>query len=202
VAERAWRVNGEYIAKARTLDHEHSRQADGTRYPGVREQVQGHLVGPVLAAAAGLRPGARPCGGLVSGLQRGAARPRAGGGGGEGDGDVAADGGACGACMRRWGSTRTTCTAAGVAVFWRSWAPSSAAACPSLGSRTPTTRYPSPRPAARVRARPRGCWRGRGVAAGAPRRCARAQHARRQACERRARRRLAGGYRLSRPCSG
>jgi hypothetical protein len=38
-------VNGEYIAKARTLDHEHSRQADGTRYPGVREQVQGHLVG-------------------------------------------------------------------------------------------------------------------------------------------------------------
>ena len=36
--------------KARTLDHEHSRQADGTRYPGVREQVQGHLVGPVLAA--------------------------------------------------------------------------------------------------------------------------------------------------------
>ena len=50
MAERARRVNGEYIAKARTLDHEHSRQADGTRYPGVREQVQGHLVGPVLAA--------------------------------------------------------------------------------------------------------------------------------------------------------
>ena len=50
VAERARQVNGEYIAKARTLDHEHSRQADGTRYPGVREQVQGHLVGPVLAA--------------------------------------------------------------------------------------------------------------------------------------------------------
>ena len=43
-------MNGEYIAKARTLDHEHSRQADGTRYPGVRKQVQGHLVGPVLAA--------------------------------------------------------------------------------------------------------------------------------------------------------
>ena len=50
LVERARRVNGEYIAKARTLDHEHSRQADGTRYPGVREQVQGHLVGPVLAA--------------------------------------------------------------------------------------------------------------------------------------------------------
>ena len=55
MAERARRVNGEYIAKARTLDHEHSRQADGTRYPGVHEQVQGHLVGPVLAgSAAGL----------------------------------------------------------------------------------------------------------------------------------------------------
>ena len=50
MAERARQVNGECIAKARTLDLEHSRQADGTRYPGVREQVQGHLVGPVLAA--------------------------------------------------------------------------------------------------------------------------------------------------------
>ena len=50
VAERARRVNGEYIAKARTLDHEHSRQADGTRYPGVREQVQvqGH---PITSSA-------------------------------------------------------------------------------------------------------------------------------------------------------
>ena len=34
----------------RALDHAHSRQADGTPYPGVREQVQRHLVGPVLAA--------------------------------------------------------------------------------------------------------------------------------------------------------
>ena len=47
-ASKVW--CGFYVAKARTLDHEHSRQADGTRYPGVREQVQGHLVGPVLAA--------------------------------------------------------------------------------------------------------------------------------------------------------
>jgi len=63
LAERARQVNGECIAKARTLDHEHNRQADGTRYPGVREQVQDHLVGPVLAALpACLRaggPGAR-----------------------------------------------------------------------------------------------------------------------------------------------
>ena len=102
------RVNGEFIAKARTLDHEHSRQADGTRYPGVHERVQGHLVGPVLAALrAWLGPGARPGGGLVPGLQRGAARPRAGGGEGE-DGEVAADAGSDRACTRRWGSTRTT----------------------------------------------------------------------------------------------
>jgi hypothetical protein len=52
VAEWARRVNGEYIAKARTLDHEHTAGtlADGTRDPGVHEQVQGHLAGPVLAA--------------------------------------------------------------------------------------------------------------------------------------------------------
>ena len=50
VAERARRVNVEYIAKARKLDHEHSRQAGGAAYPGVREQVHDHLVGPVLAA--------------------------------------------------------------------------------------------------------------------------------------------------------
>ena len=67
-AERARRVNGKYIAKARTLDHEHSRQADGTRYPGVREQVQRHLVGPVLAALRAWDPVlARPGGGLVLG---------------------------------------------------------------------------------------------------------------------------------------
>ena len=50
VAERARRVNVDYIARARTLDHAHSRQADGTPYPGVRDQVREHLVGPVLAA--------------------------------------------------------------------------------------------------------------------------------------------------------
>jgi hypothetical protein len=41
---------GVYVGRARALDHTHSRQADGTPYPGVREQVQRHLVGPVLAA--------------------------------------------------------------------------------------------------------------------------------------------------------
>ena len=54
-AERRWRsaragLNVDYIARARTLDHAHSRQADGTPYPVVRDQVREHLVGPVLAA--------------------------------------------------------------------------------------------------------------------------------------------------------
>ena len=50
VAERARKVHVDYVGRARALDHAHSRQADGTPYPGVREQVQRHLVGPVLAA--------------------------------------------------------------------------------------------------------------------------------------------------------
>ena len=78
VTERARKVHVDYVARARALDHEHSRQADGTPYPGVREQVQRHLVGPVLAALpAGLGPRGRPGGGLLPGLQRGATRPRA-----------------------------------------------------------------------------------------------------------------------------
>ena len=98
----------------------------------------------------------------------------------------------CGACTRRWGSTRTTCTAAGVAsVFWRSWA------------RVIRGRHPSPWPATRVRARPRGCWRGRPTRRG--RRCTpagvvRGARAAAGLCVSGARRR--GGYRLSRPCSG
>ena len=48
---RAQGARGLYVGRARALDHAHIRQADGTPYPGVREQVQGHLlVGPVLAA--------------------------------------------------------------------------------------------------------------------------------------------------------
>ena len=50
VAERARRVHGDYVRRARELDHQHSRQADGSPYPGVREQGRQHLVGPVLAA--------------------------------------------------------------------------------------------------------------------------------------------------------
>ena len=56
MTERARKVHVDYVARARALDHEHSRQADGTGYTlpertlSVREQVQRHLVGPVLAA--------------------------------------------------------------------------------------------------------------------------------------------------------
>ena len=62
---------------------------------------------------------------------------------------------------RRWGS-----------VFWRSWARVIRGRLPVIDWAA-ECRHPSPRPATRVRARPRGCWRGRGVAAGAPRRRAR-----------------------------
>jgi hypothetical protein len=116
--------------------------------------------------ACGLGPGARPGGGLVPGLQRGAARPRAGGGNGEGDGEVAADGvrsvhEALGiythdvsTCTdRRWGS-----------VFWRSWARVIRGRLPVIGR--PNADILHPTPAAGVRARPRGCWRGRGPGRG------------------------------------
>ena len=58
VAERARKVHVDYVGRALALDHAHSRQADGapTAYPGVREQVQRHLVGPVLAALQGWDP--------------------------------------------------------------------------------------------------------------------------------------------------
>ena len=73
VAERARRVHGDYVRRARELDHQHSRQADGSPYPGVREQGRQHLVGPVLAALQAWDPVV----GLVVGFYQGC-------GGGEG----------------------------------------------------------------------------------------------------------------------
>ena len=183
VAERARRVNGEYIAKARTLDHEHSRQADGTRYPGVREQVQGHLVGPVLAAlrawdpVLGLVVGSyQGCREALHGLAREAAKAKAT------------------AKWRQMG-VRSVHEALGIYTHdvHRRWGSVSWLAV--VGARHPRPparhwaaerRHPSPRPAARVRARARGCWRGRGVAAGAPRRRARGTRGGRPVSERRA----------------
>ena len=56
VAERARQVNVDYIARARTLDHKHSKQPDGRPYPKPREQVRDHLTGPVLTALGGWDP--------------------------------------------------------------------------------------------------------------------------------------------------
>ena len=98
-------MNGEYIAKARTLDHEHSRQADGTRYTQAcvsRCRVTYLGVGDLHARTTDVH--------------------------------------------RRWGSVFLLSGGRGRA--------SSAAACPSL-LWAAERRHPSPRPAARVRARPR-----------------------------------------------
>ena len=43
VAERARKVHVDYVGRARALDHAHSRQADGTPYPGVREHTCGTM---------------------------------------------------------------------------------------------------------------------------------------------------------------
>ena len=43
-------MHGDYESAARSLDVEHSRRADGSRYPPARQQREQHLVGPVLAA--------------------------------------------------------------------------------------------------------------------------------------------------------
>jgi hypothetical protein len=110
--------------------------------------------------------------------------------------------------LGKWGSTDLQlythdvhCTAAGAASSGGRGGASSAAACPSLGGRTPASF--TTRPAARVRARPRGCWRGRrGVRAWPqvhpPRRRPRGTRGGRPVSGAR----RAGGYRLSRPYSG
>ena len=167
MAERARRVHGDYVRRARELDHQHSRQADGSPYPGVREQGRRHLVGPVLAAlrawdpVVGLVVGSyQGCSEELHALAREVAEERARtewrqmGARSEHEalGIFVHD------VHRRWGS-----------VFWRSWARViSAAACPPSGGRTP--RSSIPRTAARVRARPSGRGRGGAVAAGATRR--------------------------------
>ena len=104
----------------------------------------------------------------------------------------------CGGCTRRWGSTRTTCTAAGVAfVFWRSWARVIRGRLPVIGRPNADILHHGPPPAyahgreavGEAEAWPQvhpGVVRGARAAAGL--------------CVSGSRR--AGGYRLSRPCSG
>jgi hypothetical protein len=143
-------------AKARTLDHE--RQQAGGRH-ALPSQACVSRCRVTSSARCWRRCGPETrcwalwwvssyqgCSEALHGLAREAAKAKATGRWG------------CGACTRRWGSTRTACIAAGVAsVFCLSggrscvggWvgglggrasvSHSSAAACPSLGGRTPTS---------------------------------------------------------------
>ena len=154
VAERARKVHVDYVGRARALDHAHSRQADGTPYPGVREQVQRHLVGPVLAAlqawdpVVGLVVGSyQGCSEGLHALAREVAEERArtewrrmGA-----RSEHAALGIFVHDVHRRWGS-----------VFWRSWARGRlpAAACPPSGGRTPRSSTTARRPRTRAGKQP------------------------------------------------
>ena len=159
VAERARRVHGDYVRRARELDHQHSRQADGSPYPGVREQGRRHLVGPVLAAlrawdpVVGLVVGSyQGCSEELHALAREVAEERAR------------------SEWRQMGA-RSEHEALGIfvhdvhrrlgSVFWRSWAcVIRGRACPPSGGRTPTSSTTARRP--RTRAAKRGWAAGRG----------------------------------------
>ena len=157
VAERERRVHGGYVRRARELDHQHSRQADGSPYPGVREQGRRHLVGPVLAAlrawdpVVGLVVGSyQGCSEELHALAREVAEERARtewrqmGARSEHEalGIFVHD------VHHRWGSVRVLAVVG--ARHPR----------PPARHREAERRHPQPRPAARVRARPSG--RGRG----------------------------------------
>ena len=169
----------------------------------MREQVQGHLVGPVLAAlrawdpVLGLVVGSyQGCSEALHGLAREAAKAKATAkwrqmgvrSVHEALGIYTHD------VHRRWGS-----------VFWRSWARVIRGRLPVIGRPNADILHHGPPPAyAHGREAVGGAQAG--VAAGAPRRspgvtnpASCAEHARRQAC---GGARRAGGYRLSRPCSG
>jgi hypothetical protein len=89
--------------------------------------------------------------------------------------------------MRRWGSTRTTCTAAGVASpGWRSWARVIRGRLPVIGRPNADILHHGPPPAYAHGREAVGGADGRGVAAGACTPASCTGHARRQACERRA----------------
>ena len=167
VAERARKVHVDYVGRARALDHAHSRQADGTPYPGVREQVQRHLVGPVLAALQAWDPVV----GLVVGSYQGCS---------EGLHTLAREVAEERARTewRRMGA-RSEHEALGIFVHDVHRPPLGQRVLAVVGARHPRPparhreaerRDPPVRPAARVRARAGGRGRGGAVAAGAPRR--------------------------------
>jgi hypothetical protein len=136
---------------------------DRSSYPRVRGEPlsKGRLVGrPGAGGVAGLGADpvlGRPGGGLVPGLLRGAARPRARGGEGEGDGEVAADGGAERARGAGDLHARRAPPAAGVASVCLLAFVGAHHPWPPARHWAAKRRHPSPQPAARVRARPRGC---------------------------------------------
>ena len=197
VAERARRVNVDYIARARTLDHAHSRQADGTPYPGVREQVRDHLTGPVLTALSGWDPvvglvvgSYQGCSEALETLAREAAEAmarsewrRMG---------ARSEDEALGIFMhsvrRRWGS-----------MMWRSWARVIRGRLPAIGRQDGAILRHGPPPA---------FARGRGAVGGAepwPQvhpGVVRGARAAAGLCVSGARRPRADRYRLSRPCPG
>ena len=176
VAERARRVHVDScVARTRALDHEHSRQADGTPYPGVREQVQRLTPRrPRARGAASLGPRAwsawrwwAPTRAAARRYMSSRARWRRGG--------RAPSGGrwARRASTRRWGSScmndvLTCTTAVGAACSGGRGRASSEAACPSSGGRTPRSSTTASRPRTRA-ADASGRWRGGAVAAGVPR---------------------------------
>ena len=123
-------------------------------------------------------------------------RVSAGGGDGDGDGEVAADGWGCGACTRRWVGIYThDVHRRWGSVFWRSWARVIRGRLPVIGRPNADILHHGPPPAY---AHGRGCWLGRGVAAG---RCTRRRARGTRGGRSVSGARRAGGYRLSRPCS-
>ena len=95
---------------------------------------------------------------------------------------------------------RRTCTAAGVAVFWRSWARVIRGRLPVIGRPNADILNHGPPPAHAHGRDAVGCWLGRGVAACTS--CVGHAHGDTYDGSPVSGARRAGGYRLSRPCSG
>ena len=114
MAERARQVNVNYIMRARTLDHKHSKQPDGTPYPSVREQVRDHLTGPRADGAGRPGPGGRPRSGV--GSYQGSSEALGTLAHEAADAMARSDWKKIGALgARRWRSSCTACAAAGAA---------------------------------------------------------------------------------------
>ena len=136
---RAARVHREAVTQCRLLDHEHSRQAGGARYPGPRQQERDGVRGPVLRAmeeAVGAANGGR---GRIHGLVVGSWQDTSA----AVDALAAEAADAMAAAHWRLMGARTQAEARGVfmqhvlrrlsATFWRSWHASQRARVPCIG---------------------------------------------------------------------